>query len=151
MNKLDYIPHSLSVLLIDDDKDDRYIFCDIMKEIFPEIQCLTSDNGNIAIQNLSKTETRPLIIFLDLNMPGVSGKQVLERIKKDSALKRIPVVIYTNSRKECDILATTELGAAGFISKPYDAGQIKHDLHQIISKILGEDLLSKNPRRLWTT
>jgi CheY-like chemotaxis protein len=66
---------------------------------------------------------RPDLILLDLNMPRMDGREVLEKIKTDPDLKRIPVVILTTSRAEEDILRSYNLHANCYISKPVDLEQ----------------------------
>ncbi|MDY6964705.1 MAG: response regulator [Halobacteriota archaeon] len=66
---------------------------------------------------------RPDLILLDLNMPRKNGREVLEEIKTDDELKRIPVVILTTSKAEEDILKTYNLHANCYISKPVDMDQ----------------------------
>ena len=58
--------------------------------------------------------------MLDLNLPKVSGREVLEKIKSNDALTSIPVVVLTTSKAEEDILKAYELHANSFISKPVD-------------------------------
>jgi CheY-like chemotaxis protein len=65
-------------------------------------------------------EAQPDLILLDLNMPRMSGRQFLEKVKQDEALRHIPVVVLTTSDSESDILASYNLGAAGYIVKPVD-------------------------------
>ena len=62
----------------------------------------------------------PGLILLDLNMPVMNGKELLARMKTDQELRRIPVVVLTTSREEGDIIATYDLGVAGYIVKPLD-------------------------------
>jgi CheY-like chemotaxis protein len=62
----------------------------------------------------------PDIILLDLNLPRKSGREVLEEIKSDEDLKRIPVVVLTTSDDESDILASYNLHANCYITKPVD-------------------------------
>lgn len=61
---------------------------------------------------------RPGIVLLDLNMPGIDGRQVLAEMKGDAALKRIPVVVMTNSNDERDIGDCYDIGANTYIQKP---------------------------------
>jgi len=67
--------------------------------------------------------TRPGLILLDLNLPKMDGREVLEEIKRDEDLKSIPVVILTTSRAEEDILRSYNSHANCYITKPVDLGQ----------------------------
>ncbi|MDP6468674.1 MAG: response regulator [Pirellulaceae bacterium] len=69
--------------------------------------------------------TRPDLILLDLNLPGTSGLEVLESIKADESLKRIPVVILTSSQSNSDRLACYNLHANAFMTKVLDFGELK--------------------------
>ncbi len=64
--------------------------------------------------------TMPRIILLDLKMPKVSGMEVLEKIKSDPALKRIPVIILTSSKEDPEIKKSYKLGANSYIVKPVE-------------------------------
>jgi CheY-like chemotaxis protein len=66
---------------------------------------------------------RPDVILLDLNLPKKDGRQVLEEIKADEHLRRIPVVVLTTSSSEQDILRTYDLHANCYITKPVDLEQ----------------------------
>ena len=66
---------------------------------------------------------RPDLLLLDLNLPRVDGREVLERVRADSKLRRMAVVVLTTSRQEEDILRSYELGCNSFITKPVDMDQ----------------------------
>jgi len=66
---------------------------------------------------------RPDLILLDLNMPGMDGREVLRRVKADENLRRIPVVIITSSQAEEDILRAYDLQASCYVTKPVDLDQ----------------------------
>jgi CheY-like chemotaxis protein len=107
------------VLIVDDDEDDRDLFCTAVHEIDKSINCAMARNGEEALQALRKrTLPKPHLIFLDLNMPRVNGVQCLQELKKDKALQHIPVVIYSTSKLSEDKNLTHLLGAADFITKP---------------------------------
>ena len=69
------------------------------------------------------TSPRPDLLLLDLNMPRVDGREVLQRLRADSKLCRMAVVVLTTSRQEEDILRSYELGCNSFITKPVDMDQ----------------------------
>lgn len=109
-----------SCLLIDDDHDDQLVFSLAVKEFNQSILCLTADSGRIALAQLESTEPAlmPDLIFLDLNLPGINGYECLALLKQNPKLTHIPVVIYSTSAREADIIKTKDLGAVGFITKP---------------------------------
>ncbi|NYS60033.1 response regulator [Vreelandella salicampi] len=65
----------------------------------------------------------PDIILLDLNMPRMDGKTLLDHLKRDETLKRIPVIVLTTSEAETDVMDSYNLGCAGFVTKPVDLTQ----------------------------
>ena len=70
-----------------------------------------------------KDAARPDLVLLDLNLPKKNGREVLEEIKEDPDLKRIPVVVLTISEDEQDILRSYDLHANCYITKPVDLQQ----------------------------
>jgi len=78
-----------------------------------------------------ETSPTPDIILLDLNLPKIDGRQVLERIKSDSNLSKIPVIVLTTSKKEEDILKTYELGCNSFLNKPVEV----EDFVKVLSEL----------------
>lgn len=66
---------------------------------------------------------RPDLVLLDLNLPKISGREVLDQIKQDQALKSIPVIVLTTSKDEEDILRSYKLHANSYITKPVDFDQ----------------------------
>ncbi|MEW6733078.1 MAG: response regulator [Acidobacteriota bacterium] len=96
----------------------------------------TVTNGEAAIHFLNKRppyEDVPLpdLILLDLNIPKISGLEVLERIKADEQLKAIPVVVLTTSRHESDIKACYMRGANSFVSKVGEYAYFKDIMQSI--------------------
>jgi len=86
------------------------------------------DNGVDAMDFLKRkgkytNASRPDLVLLDLNLPRKDGREVLNEIKSDDNLKRIPVVILTSSKDEEDILKAYNLHANSYVTKPMDLGQ----------------------------
>jgi len=116
---------SIRILLIDDDVDDQLIFCEIIEEISPDIQCVCAHNGLEGLDKLASMDPGPTMIFLDLNMPFISGWECLERIGRDQRTNRIPVVIMTTSDNQADKLRAQELGAKAFVTKTADLASLR--------------------------
>lgn len=124
-----------SVLLIDDDIDDRMIFGEVLKELAPDIIYHEAINGEDALMKLNN-DLVPDLIFLDLNMPRVDGKQFLAEIQQQAHLKHIPVVIYSTSSHESDKKETRELGASYFLTKPNSLHELTHILTDLLQQKL---------------
>jgi chemotaxis family two-component system response regulator Rcp1 len=116
------------ILLVEDNQS----YVSLMTEALEESQVLTNMNvvmdGVEAMAYLHRESKyahapRPDIIVLDLNIPKKKGQNVLEEIKNDSDLKRIPVVIFTVSSAEQDILRSYNLHANCYIIKPKNLDQ----------------------------
>jgi CheY-like chemotaxis protein len=126
----------MNILIVDDDEDDRDLFCDAVNVVDSKINCIMARNGEEALRALiSDHLPRPDLIFLDLNMPRVNGVQCLREIKKHPALKAIPVVIYSTSKLREDIEITRKLGAVHFITKPSTLRELCDEIEVAISKV----------------
>ncbi len=119
----------ITIYIIDDDADDRDFLTDVLKELYPGIECFTASNGQ---EGLKKLETGavplPSLIFLDLNMPRLNGRQVLARLKADPAWQAVPVFIYTTSSNQKEIEELKALGAADYVVKQADDSLLKEAL-----------------------
>lgn len=113
-------------ILIVEDSDDDYETTEIaLRESHLSNPIMRCESGEDALEYLAQFSTdsaasRPGIILLDLNMPGIGGRRVLETIKADSNLRDIPVIILTTSTDDRDIKDCYHMGANTYISKPVD-------------------------------
>jgi CheY-like chemotaxis protein len=106
------------VMLIDDDEDDREIFLTVIRENASSVVCNVAENGREALDKLTREFIKPDLIFLDLNMPRMNGREFLLEIKKFDGLRDIPVIILSTSSDKETISEARRLGAQHFISKP---------------------------------
>jgi CheY-like chemotaxis protein len=117
------------ILLVEDNPGDVRLIQEALKEsCLPNCLHLAED-GVQAIAFLQRKQShrsapRPDLILLDLNLPRKSGREVLEEIKSDRDLRRIPVIILTTSQAEEDILFAYNLHANCYITKPVDLDQL---------------------------
>jgi CheY-like chemotaxis protein len=117
---------AITMLLAEDDYDDRYLISEALDESGVENQLFIVENGEDLLDYLKnrgkysdkEKYPRPGLILLDLNMPLMDGREALAEIKKDPDLRRIPIIVLTTSQKEEDIQDTYEMGITGFITKP---------------------------------
>jgi two-component system response regulator len=84
--------------------------------------------GKFAGRDLSE---HPVVIFLDINLPKVSGLEVLKSIRQDSRTKRLPVVMLTSSIEERDLITSYDLGVNSYIRKPVDLEQFNEAVKQL--------------------
>lgn len=127
------------ILLVEDDPGDQKLVKISLKRqrIANELHIVSS--GEEALDFLYQRgkykynggTPRPDLILLDLNMPGMGGKEFLRRIKKDEDLKKIPVVILTTSDSERDIIDSYHLQASGYVKKPVDLEDFKNVMKEI--------------------
>lgn len=126
---------SRTILLVDDDRDDRKYFLEALREIDSTIACTTAKDGEQALELLRDPAfSLPSYIFLDLRMPRVNGKQCLLQIKADERLKNIPVIIYTTSADIGESEELQNLGAVHFITKPADPDEIYYVLSLLLEE-----------------
>ncbi len=115
----------VNILLIEDNPGDVRLTQEAFKEGRLSVNLEVVMDGVEAIDFLRKQGAHtdvitPDLILLDLNLPKKDGREVLEEIKTDDYLKRIPVVVLTTSNAEQDILKTYTLHANCYINKPVD-------------------------------
>lgn len=130
------MPPPYTFLVVDDDDDDKELFIEVVSEIDQSIEVLSASNGREALQLLEKTERLPHIIFLDLNMPRMNGRQCLDKLKQDLRLASIPVIIYSTSNIPEDKDEALKSGAYSFITKPSCMKQLKVEIDNIIKALL---------------
>lgn len=107
------------IFLADDDPDDCDFFSEALQMLFPEVQLTVAHNGQRLIDTLTMPSNQlPDIIFLDLNMPLLSGIECLKKIRSHHKLKDCVVVILTTASHYQDIVDLYKLGANFFVTKP---------------------------------
>ena len=123
----------ISIILIDDDEDDRDIFFQALMEINPSVQFAGFKDGLEAFKLLNDSATLlPDLIFLDLNMPCMNGFECLKKIRENRLLNNTPVIIYsTAARLEGPLDPIYQ--PVKFLSKPATFNEIVHALKNIIS------------------
>lgn len=120
-----------TILLVEDDLADQKLIKHSLnrQKVANELQIV--DSGEQAIRYLQSSKSgdpgapMPDLILLDLNMPGMGGKEFLAHIKSDNELDTIPVVILTTSDSDKDILETFKLQASGYIKKPVELEELQ--------------------------
>jgi len=138
------------VLYIEDNIADIKLFEEAIsfKELAINLEYVTDGQEMLNYFEASKKahyRDLPDLIISDLNLPKISGQQVIAAIKQDEVFKMIPVIVFTTSKLRSDIERCYEYGANAYLSKPVDIDKI-FELIELIDKFwLRNCLLIKNP------
>ena len=110
----------IRILLVEDNLEDVAVTKRVLKHNKLDRRLVIATSGKVALdalQNKTK-EDLPQLILLDINLPDISGIDLLTTIKKDKSLDTIPVVILTGSNEDQDIQKSYDLGASSYLVKP---------------------------------
>lgn len=118
----------IEILLVEDSPGDVRLTREALRDAKVSNNLSVASDGLQAMSFLSRRNgyadaPRPDLVLLDLNLPKLSGREVLERVKRDPGLMNIPVVVLTTSAAEEDILRSYQLHANCYITKPVDLEQ----------------------------
>ena len=113
----------LTILLIEDNETDRLVMQEILEQCGIDFRLCIAVNGSDAIKYIQHTGVdesapRPGLVLLDLNLPGISGLEVLKQIRKTTRYDGVPVVIVTSSDSEHDKGVTAQLSVNAYFRKP---------------------------------
>lgn len=116
----------MTILLADDDPDDRLLVQEALTETAVATDFRAVEDGERLLAYLRRqgdfaapeAAPRPALILLDLNMPRMDGREALAAIKADPQLRRIPVVVFSTSSAEQDVVGSYDLGANSYVTKP---------------------------------
>lgn len=108
----------MTIFYTDDDEDDLSIFTDAVDSLPTKIELQTYSGGDKLLEAIYNPPPVPHIVFLDLNMPGKNGFDVLSELRNSEVKKDIPVVIFSTSNEPSIIAKCRSLGANYFITKP---------------------------------
>ncbi|MEO8473689.1 MAG: response regulator [Chryseolinea sp.] len=123
-----------SILHIDDDAEDQEIFSSALEKVSDALKYVSFTNARDALARLINNEFNPDVIFLDLNMPTMSGPEFLQEIKSVDHLRSIPVIILSTTSNPATIASTKLMGAVDFITKPNRFDELVEILRPIIQK-----------------
>jgi CheY-like chemotaxis protein len=127
---------AIEILLVEDDPGDELITREAFEHHKLKNNLHVAHDGEEGLDFLYQRgqfegAPRPDLILLDLNLPKYDGRQLLEKVKSDPDLARIPVVVLTTSSAEEDILRSYQLHANAYVTKPVDLDQFMKAVRQI--------------------
>lgn len=114
---------SLSILVAEDDADDRILLADAFAESGVVVTLDFVADGVELLDYLAQCDADasqglPDLVLLDLNMPRMDGREALRAIREHDSLRHLPVIILTTSKAELDIRVSYQLGANSYVTKP---------------------------------
>lgn len=126
----------IDVLLVEDDLGDVELTRKSLSKSKLNIKLTHVEDGVECMSYLRRagkydSATKPDLVLLDLNMPRKDGRQVLEEMKSDAYLRRIPTVVLTTSSADADVVSTYDIGANCYITKPVDFLQFQKVVNEI--------------------
>ena len=126
----------IEILLVEDDPGDVVMTREAFKDYKLHNQLHVVDDGVEAMaflrnEGVYAERPRPDLVLLDLNLPKMDGREVLEAIKSDPELASIPVVVLTTSENEDDVLRSYSLHANAYVTKPVDFERFIEVVRQI--------------------
>ncbi|MEX2430942.1 MAG: response regulator [Dehalococcoidia bacterium] len=116
------------LLLVEDNPNDQLLTVRALKRHDFVDRIVVANDGHEAMEcmrggapdSVEEGDVLPSLVLLDLKLPGLDGVEVLQRIKSDERMRRVPVVVLTSSREERDIAQCYDSGANSYVRKPVD-------------------------------
>jgi two-component system response regulator len=114
------------ILLVEDNPGDAQLVRLALAEALPSARLLVVADGEAALARLGEEGPPPDLMLLDLNLPRLSGHEVLAAVRasEDAPVRRLPVVVLSSSQAEADVLRSYELGASSHLAKPADVDEL---------------------------
>lgn len=129
--------HVNTILLADDDEDDRILFRDALYEVRADLTLAEVENGSELMERLEDTHAAvPDVLFLDLNMPLKNGYQCISEIRAHENLQELPIVVFSTSSMDASLEKMIYQYSCSYIKKPGTYVELKAalrsaiDLHQ---------------------
>ncbi len=125
----------MTILYIDDDKEDQELFSEAMSFVDPNVALWLATGGSEGLRLLEQSTSLPDLLFVDLNMPGdINGIEVIGKIRSNERLRRIPLLVYTTSDYRTDRERSLAVGADDYLVKPTGFKEICALLKRAVSK-----------------
>jgi CheY-like chemotaxis protein len=124
------------LLIIDDDENDVLLTKSILSKIAPEVTIEVASSGEEGLALLRNETVLPALILLDVKMPGMSGIDVLHKIRDEKRLNPVPVVVVTHSIIKDDLLASFKLGANSILLKSGNTDEFRRSIRNLIERFI---------------
>lgn len=121
------------ILYADDDEDDRNLLSLMFNKVAPDYEVITVKCGTELLDTLKKMERRlPCLVIVDMNMPGLTGREIIESLKAEKKFSNLPLIIFTTSANPTE-QSLCETSGIHMITKPSSLIQMEAVARQFIS------------------
>lgn len=124
--------NEFTIFYTDDDEEDLSFFMEIIELIDDEATVVTQKNGQELLRALSNPPPTPNIVFLDINLPGMNGFEILKKLRALGSHKDLPVVMLSTSNDKEAIQKSRELGASYYVTKSPAFGSLKKSIEHAL-------------------
>lgn len=125
------------IFLVDDDYEDHEIFQMALKKVDATFGLVVAESGIEAVEKFkNEPDFKPDIIFLDVNMPRMNGKDCIRELRGMPGLTKVPMILYSTHDSEREYVEAREAGASDFITKPASISDFSNALRTILTKHL---------------
>jgi CheY-like chemotaxis protein len=126
----------IRILVVEDNPADAYLIKDLLSETSARFEIAVARDGEEALDRLlrrpfDRSDPRPDLVLLDLNLPKISGHDVIREVRKSGELPGLPIIVLTSSDASRDVVTSYALGASCFITKPGDLVALQSTLKAI--------------------
>ncbi len=122
----------MTIFYTDDDEDDLAFFRRVIHLIDESYSVITYEDGTQLLNALDNPPPCPSLLFLDINMPGINGIQVLETIRKSEKHSSLPIIMFSTTNDQFVIRKAHALGANFYIPKASTFGELKKSIEHTL-------------------
>ncbi|HWJ90456.1 MAG TPA: response regulator [Flavisolibacter sp.] len=127
---------SYTILYVDDDHDDLMLIAEAFEKYTSNLRVINAYNGQDAVSKLKTMKDQgslPCLVIIDINMPVMNGKELLQKIRSNDDLKEVPVVLFSTSNNPKDKFFAQDLDA-DFITKPVTFSNLNSLVSQFVTR-----------------
>lgn len=118
----------LTIFYADDDLDDLEFFKKIIQMNGEEYRLITHKNGDQLLQALENPPPSPALLFLDINMPGLNGLDVLKTLRESDRYMKLPIIMLSTTQEDSIVQKSLELGASYYVPKASNFNELKRSI-----------------------
>ncbi|MCE7054495.1 response regulator [Algoriphagus sp. AGSA1] len=122
----------LTIFYTDDDIDDLEFFKTVVNMITEDYTVVTHMDGKQLLHALENPPPHPYLLFLDINMPGMSGIEILQKVRNSEKHATLPIVMFSTTQDESVIRKTLELGANYYLPKAESFKQLRRSIQHTL-------------------